>query len=1260
VKRGGTCWRLLAVITLALLALTSVSCGGTRGAGSAQPALSSLRDKGQSSRDPEVVARWLLGELISPGGDAKQAARARKRLDQLGGKGMLAELARGLDDSTHGRLRSAPDHFLGATQAARVSKDPRAPFIAWFAAHKAMVLRDNAPDLYKRWKPFVADAMKAPLGMGWRARGELVDWWANEAYEAAKKNVEDLSAEQFGCVKHLRLAGPFGRGATPDSHRHFAAEKPGPWPTQWDPEPGIGHAPHVLHTKRHGCYVGTDEPVTGGIFYAETYVDLPSAQELMLSAQGMLAMWVDDQLVVDRDPRVWGNWPHFGTQLWLDKGRHRILVRLADPETSIRVLYPGGRPYGADSSTDAAAPYSIVPPRVTRDPNILDRYIKNDNVVDPDDDLLRYIGAYLTDVEGQGDVASVWIEPLVEDPPSATGASLSLAASFVDDDPIFDSTQAKDLVRALHERAVAKDPGLWRPELALALWEVQRAGAASGVRRVKALVDSFPEVPAVLSALSRLYAQLGWETEYVNAVKRMVKRFPRDVDVLAVGVEVYDSIGETKKANALVERIHKLDPDHEIVLTRALAREDYKTALSELKRIGKRRPERKDIAERVYDVMARAGNASETWKKLEEAIKQKPKSGSARLALADAEYAAGKHGALRKALVEAVVKGANSAPLKDALDLVEGMSELAPYRLDAMPIIHAYEKSGRHMPGTAARILDYSAVWVHSDGSSRLLEHEIIRIQSAEAVSKLSEERRPAGLILHMRVIKKDGRILQPELVAGKPTVTFPHLEVGDYIETEHITSTQGDGQHGQHYLGPHWFFREQNIAYARSEFVVITPEDKKLIVETHGKVPAPAISRQPGLVTRRWRVDFSPAAPVEPNSAPITEFLPSVQVGWGIDLEQRLRSLGDSVAVVTPVDPRITRIAHSITKGVPASARTKQALRLYRWVLANVETGAESDGRRVIIGKHGNRWRGFMTLCRSLDIPVRYAIAKNRLVSPPVGPISKAGQFTDPLLRLQGDKGPVWLTVSSKYAPFGYVPAELRGTTAYLLGGDHAKELTTPGSGTQDSVVYQGTVKLATDGSAKIQLSQSFYGKYAMALRSVLSQLPEGRLHDVIESRLLGRELRGARLEHYSIQHRDDLDAPLVIQTQATMSGFAQQSGNSLVVSPPFAPRISQLTTLPARQTPLLIGEATHQEVRLTIQLPKGAHVESTLAPGTIKDADRSVIVKDSFQNGALVLDRVIDIPAGRTQPADYPAFVQFARQADDAVSSNIRVRAR
>jgi hypothetical protein len=60
------------------------------------------------------------------------------------------------------------------------------------------------------------------------------------------------------------------------------------------------------------------------------------------------------------------------------------------------------------------------------------------------------------------------------------------------------------------------------------------------------------------------------------------------------------------------------------------------------------------------------------------------------------------------------------------------------WRIDGSKIIKAYEASGTEMEGNAARVLDYSTLWVHPDGSHRMLEHELIRIQSQEAMNMRS------------------------------------------------------------------------------------------------------------------------------------------------------------------------------------------------------------------------------------------------------------------------------------------------------------------------------------------------------------------------------------------------------------------------------------------------------------------------------------------------------------------------------------------
>ena len=98
--------------------------------------------------------------------------------------------------------------------------------------------------------------------------------------------------------------------------------------------------------------------------------------------------------------------------------------------------------------------------------------------------------------------------------------------------------------------------------------------------------------------------------------------------------------------------------------------------------------------------------------------------------------------------------------------------------------------------------------------------------------------------------------------MAGKPTLTMPHLEVGDYVEIEHITPEAGDGAKGRQYHSPHWFFREADKGYWRSEFVMVTPADRELEIETRGNVPAAAdAGRWAPFVERRWRVDLSPPA---------------------------------------------------------------------------------------------------------------------------------------------------------------------------------------------------------------------------------------------------------------------------------------------------------------------------------------------------------------------------------------------------------------
>ncbi len=1250
-------------LALALAATLSLGCGAAAPKGVEHPSDVARRD-GPASRDPEVVGRWWLAELVAPGGTRDGADRAKKRLDELGGApGMYGGLARAVDAAGKGELVVAADAFVASLKAAQQSRDPLAPAVAWFAASNLLAIEGAAPAVFDSSRAWVDDALAHPGNLGWRARSELVEWWSRHAYDAAETHLLDKTAERYGCAKAVRVAGPFGRATASDRWASFAAEAPGPWPARWQGDADRAAQPHVMKTERHGCTVRADEPVAPGIYYAETFIEAKEAREVVIAVQGSLAIWVDDHLVQDRDPRRWAVWPRFGVGLRLSAGRHRVLARLTEPELSIRVMRADGSPSDVTTSADPTPPYLTEAPRRGADPNVLSRWL--DRPVDaPRDPLESYLAAQLASTDGQPDLASVFIEPLHKSEDEATGLALITAASFAEKDPIFPESDARDLARMLREKGLKKDPTQVFARLWLAL-DTADKGMSDATRALERLMEEAPGVPEIPRVLASLYARLGWKAERARIATRMAERFPGDRGALEAAIVVLEEQGRSAEAGALAKRVREQWPDSEIELDRAIARRDWKAAEAELDRLAKRRPDRRDLKERKLQLKVRSGETTDPVPAIQRALARNPKDGAARLALADAAFARGDKGALRNALATAIAGGYGDGELRAAVELVEGATELEPYRRDARAVIAEYERDPRPQEGTAARVLDYATLWIHPDGSARMLEHEIIRVQSQEAIGKLAEQRVPEGaLVLRMRVIKKDGRVLEPERVEGKPTITMPHLELGDYLETEFVTAQGTDGEGGKRYLSPQWFFREADIAYWRSEYVVVAPKERELVIETTGAVPAAKVEDLGPLLVRRWRVDRSPAAPVEPQSVPVQEFLPSIQLGWGISEDGQLRRLLDATSNQLPRDPRLVRVAERIVGDTPKTDPRERARRLYRWVSANVEDGREADGRRVVVGKSGSRASAFLYLARALELPVELVAVRDRLRPRVEGPLTGPFGWNHVVLRLElpcpAGACPLWLTVGERNAPFGYLPAELRGQPAVRLKSGLPRD-TTPSAGSIDGIVYEGTAELRADGSATLELDQRFLGRVGIGIRDSVDQLPEEQLRAAVESKLLQRALPGGRLVSLTVVDKDDLDKPVTFRMKVELSDFARRRGDGLALRAPLTMKIGPLAALEARETPMILPEATHTEVRLTVKLPTGA---SVLAPPTtveLRDGERVVRVADAvLPDGSARFDRVIDLPAGRVQPDEYAAFRRFALAVDDATARDLVVKLR
>ncbi len=1303
---------LPALALVATLATSALATGCAGGPEEPPAAIDAVRAAAREDGTGDALGRWLLGELYVPGGTAPQANLARDRLRDLGerARGPVGELALAIEHEQHGRLRDAARGYTAAFAAARGSERAEAEMVAWYATGRLLELRPSVPAMWSFARPAIEAAVTRPGRIGFRAHADAVELWSLEQLapdriaSAArgepppKEALGDVVARSLGCAREGRFAGPFGRGVSSELGQTMVGEATGPWPTVFPVTADRVAPARVIAAERRGCRLIASEPSQEGVHLVETWFELRSAAEIILAVQAAHAVRVDDVLVLERPPEQWGVWPRFGVRLRLAAGRHRVVARLPRPETSIRILDATGAPFPIETSADPVGGSNAEPPVILADPNATAAFLAASGVApgraprspagafavpDTGDPTLRVLAAELAHVDGQDDLATVLLEPLVADPSRATGPALAAAARYIEADPIFAPGDAHDLAKDLRQRAVEKDPLLWFPKLWLALDLAQKEGPRA-LGELRGLAKEFPEAPAVVVALANAYARLGWKVEQEEAVREAARRFPDDPQVLRALLRVMDARGEDPEA--IEKRLRLADPRAPVDAERAVGRGDWAAAVRALERFAKSDPERGDVDVRIDDLLRRSGLQPETLASLERAVLRDPRKGEARLALADAKLAAGDATALPSAIARARGDGLDGGELREALETSTGGTLLEPFRRDGLAIVRAYEESGeargalarsaagRGGAAHAARVLDYAALWVHDDGTARMLEHEILHMQSGEAIAEHAEQRIPQGTVLRVRTIKADGRVLEPEVISGKPTVTMPHLEIGDYVETETIYQLRGDGRGGASWLSPRWFFREAKVDYQVSEFTIVAPRARTLEIETRGEVPPPMVREDGALRIHTWRVEKSPAVPDEPAGVPPEEYLPSVRAGWGVDRDLVVQRFIDAANAPVPVDPRLRRIARTIATagGKPRAGETldavlarvpldERARRIYRWVVENVENGETTDPRRVVVGKNGSRPEAFTYLCRLAGVEARHAMVRDKLEPEATTNLSRATEFDRLAVRVTTSadgKQHRWMVIADRFVPYGYLPAELRGQPAILLATGAPSARTDEG-GAEDAVTHAGTATLRPDGSATVELRQTYEGRLAIGLRGALETLPDARLEEAIEQKLLPPMLPGARLSSFAIENRDQLDAPLVLVMKLEVANFARREGKSLVISPPFQVGIGTFARLPRRETPLLLAEAAARRfaVKLELELPPGATVSSRLEPIAGQDAGRRFAVKDRMEKGALLLEREATIPAGRVQPSAYRAFAQFALTADEAFDRDVVV---
>ncbi len=1243
-------------IVLAPLFVLALSAGSGC---SLEPTPRSALDKAReeaASGDPDALGRLLSAELVAPGGTTKGARDARKKLDAATGGGLDAKLARALDDDVHGVATKAFDEWIEVLVATAEAPSKRSPLVGLVAvealsdlaplvprAHRLTALQGLAPLLAPR---------ATPSGLGFRALSSIAHLVA-AASEFGKPLSEGAAIRRktIGCVEKMRIAGPFEFSPGDDDTSALEGEHATSWPAVFEGRPGASVRPRVLATESIGCTTSAKSSPGRGVYLAETFLTLDREQEIVLAPSDGTRVTVDDVVVRLRDRTKWGGPLHDSVVLRLAAGRHRIVVRAGDGASAIEVRAHDGETLKVTTDDDPTPAYGGKKPVVVDDPHPV-LAASEDSEHDP---LTTFFAARAALDRDAADVASVILGELLDagtgpvKESDAPGALLELAAQAAVRDPIWPAPRATSRGKALFERAAEVDPELWLSPLLAVELQGEGTPPPEKAKRLAALVAKAKERPNASLQLVELYGELGWTLEHDKLVADLVKQFPDDPSVVRMQLTNLDEHGPLTAADKLAIHLAEIEPDEPILAQRFLGLGDVPGAIKAFEAFVAAHPDRKSYVTRLEELKASQGSIDEATARIAAEL---AKGKGTAMDFLEQGLAKGNKHAFDDAIKRTIEKYAvRPGDVLRALELLQQTLDFSPFRLDAHKVIaeHDEKHKGKTPQGSAERILDYGALWIRSDGSTSFLEHEIIRVLSRDAIGELSRVQAKAGKALHLRVLKKDGRSLEPLRVAGKPDLTFPDLDVGDIIETEVISSGSASMSS---YVAPRWFFAEPRIAYARSEYLVITPKGRAAIFEARAGAPKPVVSELGAFDVRRFRADDAPPAPDEPEyRASGDEWIPNVSFGWGVKLEDAVASAAAALKETTPVDPRIVKKAMSIVGTIPPAKTAERARKLYQWVTRNIQKGEESDGRRVIIGNSGDPAAAFRVLARAAGIDTYIAIAHDRLAPPPASPLSAGDGFRHTLLDVSTDEGELFMSFGGRYLPFGYVPPSARGEEAIVLrpGAPRSK---VPAGGVVDGIFVRGNFDMAPNGDAVGTLTLEYSGIIGASLREGIDQLSEGELRAAVESGILAKQLPNVQLKKLEIVNREDLDQPLGINVAVEVPSFARAvGGGELVVFAPFRRRLAGLVPHPLRLTPMVLDGGEKQTLQIDIRLPSGMKVKRGPIVGKLAFGPDLTEASDSLTGSTLTMKRAWDLAAARIDPDKYASFRTFCL-ASDALS--------
>lgn len=1245
--------RLFIVLALGV-GLVGSGCGGATlpNANSASPHydVAAVRRAAEANpRDAAIARRLAVFEMLTPAGDPARVEAALEHALALDSHDPLTHYLRGVWHSQHGQLDLADEDALLAVQTAQRSRDPLAPLVAEVVAG-GLGIDVGDPAVTAQRRAAAESVFADPGNLGPVATGYLGDTLLDDALGRGDAAAAHTVAQAMGCVDRYRVAGPFGPREQLGFDHDFPAAGLGPMADSYDLGPLRGVRP-TRDVRAEGCaiWLGGGAVAAAGTTYAEAFIDVPADVDayVLLSTPNSVVLTVDGAQIARFDRRA-GPQPRMTAhRIHLAQGRHEVEVKVASrhpsPIVSVRVVGADGRAPGAGSPAahgDLAITTDLDPASV-------------------------YLRTRVLEARGNVVAARDAIAPLF-DGSDAAPTVLAAKVSLLFSDPIRPRDRATDEARLALRRLSERDAGNWLPYLELAELAATEGRVDEAIDGLRDASANFPEVIGIGLTLVDLLEQRGFTAEAERRLAGLVETDPSDCSVFAARRRLAQNLHRVVAAAAFAEEQVRCDARSTARLDTLLSTRDWSGASAELDRlesldldgdVSGNWPVRVRLARARHDAPAEADYLARIRARW-------PRADAPVLALVDDQIAAG-HSAeaiatLDRAVAEEPASLSGLRSLRGALSLAHDME---PYRLDGLEAIASYRASGARYDAPAVYVLDYAAARIFPDGSYHYLVHQVVEVNSEEALDEVGEFRPQGGELLRVRTIKRDGRIFEPDAIAGLPTLALPRLEVGDFVEYEYVLSQGPSEDLEAGVLSHRFYFQSFEGPLHRTEYLVIAPSGANVHFDRRGPLPEPALETRGDLRLFRYRMDRQPKPEHEPFSVNEREFLPSVS--WGIDArwDAFRDTLADQLVDTMQRDPELVRQTEAVISAAHARTDREKAVALFQWVLKNIEgdgSGLFDSAPGMLYDRTGNRDRVFQYMLGLIGIRADLVLVRSAAADQTPTTLPEDGIYDAVALRIALASGPVFATTSQRGVPFGWLPATWLGQTGIVVAEGGETLTLPPRSPVADERRVTIEARLGDDGVAVMRVTETFTGAAAGGWRTDLEQVAAAELQQRFEAAYVAPRFSGAALRSLAIDGMDDPEAPFTLRYEIE-GPLAFPDGTDAVISVPLPFEIgAALAATATRRTTALVPQVT-THLSLRVRLPESLGV-GTLPPAfALTGPAGSTFQANAILEGdRLVLTRDLELRSSRITPEQFSELARFARTCDREEARPIRLLSR